>query len=122
LPAALQRADQLRPRPLQDPDHTAGGLIPLIPPRDTWENIAPHQHMVAVHRGRGRILCNADGRDLRIVRLQETHPSPVHTDAARHEIGGEGQSVTVALLDARDLAVPLQPRQYVLKFALLPLT
>ena len=64
LPAALQRADQLRPRPLQDPDHAAGGLIPLIPPRDTRENIAPHQHMVAVHRGRGGILRDADGREL----------------------------------------------------------
>ena len=119
LPAALQRADQLRPRPLQDAHHPAGGLLRSLPLWDARANIPPHQHMVPVHRRRGGIQRNPDGRHLRIVRLQETHPRPVHADAARHQVSVERQRVAAALFDAGDLPVALQPRQHVFQFPLL---
>jgi len=51
--------------------------------------------------------------------VEKTHSLPVHADTARDQVGIQGESVTVALFDASDLAAPLQLREHLLQFPLL---
>ena len=74
--------------------------------------------MIAVHGRRGAVERNADGRELRIVGLDEADARAVHADAARDEVGSDRKGVTVAGFDAGDLAAAFEAGEELFEFAL----
>jgi hypothetical protein len=75
--------------------------------------------MIAVHRGRGGVRWNPDGWDLGIIGREKAHSLAVHADAARDQVGVQGESIALAVFDPRDLAAPFQLSKHVLQFSLL---
>ena len=61
---------------------------------------------------------NADRRQFRIVRLQESNSLTIHAYAARHQIGFQRKGIPFALLDARDLPRALQLREHMIELSL----
>jgi len=74
--------------------------------------------MVAVHGGRGGVVGHANGRQLRVVRLEEADARAVHADAARDEVGGEREGVAVTGFNAGDLAAAFEAGEELFEFAL----
>ena len=117
LAPALQRADDLRPPPLQNADDRAGLLPGARGTQALGPDIAPHEHAVFMHRGGRGVLRNDDFLQARIIRLQKTLSLAVHPNPARDEVRLAREDVAIALGAGQPSAL-LQQAQRPLQFLL----
>ena len=109
---ALQGADKLRALAFQHAHHAAAlVLLPRL-------HIQTHQHAVAMHRGAGVSVRDADLGDARLVRLHKTTTTTRDLNHPRHQVRLLRNDVAIALC-ADDFPLFLQAFEQALQHLLL---
>jgi hypothetical protein len=103
---ALESANDLGPRPFQDPDDFPGFHKAFAATGITKLLIPANQHPVTVDGGAGGSRGNANHPKFWVIWLKPAGAIPAHADAARNEVRFERQAVAISFFEAGDAETP----------------